>query len=147
MGETEYLDLLLSSRGLSDFLSRYYLLSEISSADTKLVNNVKKDKEQTETITKTLIAKKEELEKDKQDKEKYKISLANMEILKNNKVANLSEEEILLYQEIENYRNEISNIETEIRRIALENIGKVYIGGKFIWPTPRLYFNYFSFWT
>lgn len=136
MGETKFLDVLLKSRGISDFLSKYYLLSEIGKADSKLVKNVKNDKEQTEAITQALKEKKEELEKDKQDKEKYEISLSNMEILKNNKVANLNEEENKLYAQIEEYRNHISDIEQEIKRIALQNLGKVYIGGNFIWPTP-----------
>jgi murein DD-endopeptidase MepM/ murein hydrolase activator NlpD len=136
MGETKFLDVLLKSRGISDFLSKYYLLSEIGKADSKLVKNVKNDKEQTEAITQALKEKKEELEKDKQDKEKYEISLSNMEILKNNKVANLNEEENKLYAQIEEYRNHISDIEQEIKRIALQNLGKVYIGGNFVWPTP-----------
>ena len=136
MGKLNTLDVLLDSKNISDFLSRYYLLSEIGKADKLLVNNVKKDKTQTENITKSLTKKKEELEKDKIDKEKYEISLNNMEILKNNKLENLNEEEVKLYQEIENYRLEISNIESEIKEIALKNLGKKYIGGDFIWPTP-----------
>ena len=136
MGNTNTLELLFSSKSLSNFLSRYFLLSEIGKADKLLVNNVKKDKNQSESITKSLSEKKEELEKDKDDKEKYEISLNNMEILKTNKMASLNEEEFALYQEIENYRQEIANIESEIKEIALKNLGEKYIGGKFIWPTP-----------
>ena len=136
MGKLNTLDVLLNSKNISDFLSRYFLLSEIGKADQTLVNNVKKDKDQTESITKSLNKKKNELEKDKEEKEKYEISLNNMEILKNNKISNLNEEEIKLYQDIENYRQEIANVEAEIKEIALKNLGKKYIGGDFIWPTP-----------
>lgn len=136
MGDMSTLDLLMNSKSLSDFLSRYFLLSEIGEADTKLVENVKKDKTQTESITKSLTKKKNELEKDKVDKEKYEISLHNMEILKNNKINNLSEEEIQLYQEIETYRKDIADIESQIKELALKNLGQKYIGGNFIWPTP-----------
>ena len=136
MGKMNALDVLLNSKNISDFLSRYFLLSEIGKADKKLVDNVKKDKTQTENITKSLTEKKDELEKDKLDKEKYEISLNNMEILKNNKLANLNEEEVKLYQEIENYRKEIESVEAEIKEIALKNLGQKYIGGNFIWPTP-----------
>lgn len=136
MGNINTLDVLLNSKSISDFLSRYYLLGEIGQADQRLVSNVKKDKNQTESITNSLIQKKDELEKDKDEKEKYEISLNNMEILKNNKINDLNEEEIQLYQDIENYRQEIADIEDEIKEIALKNLGKKYIGGNFIWPAP-----------
>ena len=136
MGRMSALELFLTSKSLSNFLSRYFLLSEIGEADQKLVNNVKKDKTQTENISKSLQEKKEELEQDKLDKEKFEISLNNMEILKTNKMASLNQEEFQLYQEIENYRQEIANIEAEIKEVALKNLGEKYIGGKFIWPTP-----------
>ena len=136
MGSTHTLDVLLNSRSISDFLSRYYLLGEIEQADQRLVNHVKKDKNQTESIATSLTQKKDELEKDKDEKEKYEISLNNMEILKNNKIASLNEEEVQLYQEIEQYRQEIENIESEIKEIALQHLGKKYIGGNFIWPAP-----------
>lgn len=136
MGNLNMLDVLLNSKNLSDFLSRYFLLAEIGQADQKLLNNVKKDKNQTESITKSLTEKKNELEKDKDDKEKYEISLNNMEILKNSKINSLNAEEIKLYQDIENYRQEITNLEAEIKDLALKNLGQKYIGGNFIWPTP-----------
>lgn len=135
-GSLNLLDVLCNSKSLSDFLSRYYLLSEINKADRKLLDNVKKDKIQNENISKVLSQKKDELEKDKEDKEKYEISLSNLEILKNNKIDSLNEEEIELFQKIEDYRKEISEIESEIKEISLKNLGKKYIGGNFIWPIP-----------
>ena len=136
MGNINTLDVLLNSKSISDFLSRYYLLGEIGQADQRLVSNVKKDKNQTESITNSLVQKKDELEKDKDEKEKYEISLNNMEILKNSKITSLNEEEIKLYNDIEEYRQEIAAIESEIKEIALKNLGKKYIGGNFIWPAP-----------
>ena len=136
MGEVKYLDVLLNSESLSDFLSRYYLVSEIAQSDYELVSSVKENKEQMESITESLREKKEELEQDKMDKEKYEISLSNMEILKNNKINQLNSEELAIYQQIEQYKAEIESIEAEIKQIALQNIGEIYIGGTMIWPTP-----------
>jgi peptidoglycan hydrolase CwlO-like protein len=146
MGNTTYLDVLLSSKSISEFLSKYYLLSEISESDYKLVESVKKSKNQAESVTKSLAEKKEELEKNKEDLDKYQISLSNMEILKTNKLASLSDEEVNLYNEIEEYREKIANIESEIKEIALKNTAEIYIGGSFIWPTPRVYNNNFRIW-
>lgn len=146
MGKTKYLDVLLNSEGISDFLSRYYLLTKIEEADLKLVNDVKKDKEQTENITKSLKENKDALEADKDAKEKYEISLSNMEILKSNKLASLTGEEMALYQEIENYRKEIETIETEIKRVALQNLGKTYIGRFNDLANTRLLYYYIRIW-
>lgn len=136
MGEVKYLNVLLNSASLSDFLSRYYLVSEITESDYELVSSVKENKEQMESLTTSLKEKKEELEQDKINKEKYEISLSNMEILKNNKINSLTEEELTIYQEIENYKNEIESIESEIKQLALQNIGETYVGGDMVWPTP-----------
>lgn len=136
MGEVKYLEVLLNSSSISDFLSRYYLISEITESDYNLVSEYKTNKKQKEEITKTLKEKKEELENDKLEKEKYKISLSNMEILKSNKIGSLNEEELELHNQIEEYRNQISQIESEIKQLALKNLGARYIGGSMIWPTP-----------
>ena len=36
-GETSYLDVLLNSKGISDFISNYYLISEIAKCDIELL--------------------------------------------------------------------------------------------------------------
>ena len=136
MGDIKYLDVLVNSENLSDFLSRYYLISEIAESDYEIVATYEDSKIQMESITESLKEKKEELEQNKVDIEKYKISLSNMEILKNNKIASLNEEELVIYEQIEEYMNEISSIESEIKTIALQNLGETYIGGTMIWPTP-----------
>lgn len=136
MGDIKYLDVLLNSDSLSDFLARYYLVSEITQSDFELVSDVKENKSKIESLSKSLKEKKEELEQDKIDKEKYEISLSNMEILKNNKLNELNAEEMALYQEIENYKNDIASIDFELKQLALKNIGETYIGGNMIWPTP-----------
>lgn len=136
MGEVKYLDVLLNSENLSDFLSRYYLISEISEADIKLLKEFEQIKIRTESLSKSLTDKKNELEENKKQCEKDKISLSNMEILKRNKVAKLNAEELELYAQIEEYQNQIKQVEQEIKTIALANIGDEYIGGEMAWPVP-----------
>lgn len=136
MGDIGYLDVLLKSESLSDFLSRYYLISEITESDYELVSSIQDSKQQIESISESLREKKEELEEDKTAKEKYQVSLSNMEKLKSNKIKNLNSEELELYNEIEECRNEIAKIEEEIKQLSLLNIGEYYIGGDMVWPTP-----------
>lgn len=136
MGEIKYLDVLFNSENLSDFLSRYYLITEISESDIKLLKEFEQTKEQKEVLTNSLTEKKNELEENKKQCEKDKIALSNMEILKKNKVAILNAQELELYNQIEEYQNEIKYIEQEIKKIALANIGDEYIGGELAWPVP-----------
>ena len=136
MGEIKYLDVLLNSENLSDFLSRYYLITEISEADIKLLREFEQTKVQKESLTKSLTEKKNELEQNKKECEKDKVALSNMEILKRNKVAILNAQELELYTQIEEYQNQIKTIEQEIKKIALANIGDEYIGGELAWPVP-----------
>ena len=44
LGDTSYLDLLLSSKGIMEFFSNYYLIQEISAADSELLENVESEK-------------------------------------------------------------------------------------------------------
>ena len=59
-----------------------------------------------------------------------------MSIIKNSRMAQLSEEEIEMQQKIEEYQKEISDIETEIRLLALANVSQQYVGGSMAWPVP-----------
>ena len=47
-GETSYLDVLLSSEGLTDFISNYYLVSEVTQYDTEMLQEIQKQKEEIE---------------------------------------------------------------------------------------------------
>ena len=67
-GETSYLDFLLSSATLVDFISSYYLVSEVADYDTKML-------EQLETHKKKIEKEKVELETDKKELSNYKVSL------------------------------------------------------------------------
>ena len=55
MNETTYLDVLLSSKSISEFISNYYLIEQIIQYDNDLIENIIKEKETIELIEKTLI--------------------------------------------------------------------------------------------
>ncbi len=59
-----------------------------------------------------------------------------MNIIKNSRLNRLTEEEMLLHQSIEEYQNQIAEIETEIRLLAIANVGEDYVGGSMAWPVP-----------
>ena len=136
MSETSYLDLLLNSKSIMDFLSNYYLIEEITKADTELLENVEAEKKYNKKLKQALDTKKLVLTASRETREKHAISLENMSKIKNSRLKQLSQEEFELHQAIEEYQKQIADIETEIRLLAIANIGEDYVGGSMAWPVP-----------
>ena len=61
-GDTSYLDLLLSSGSLTDFLSNYYLIEQLNDSDSKLIDTIKETKAQIEESKTQLEESKVQLE-------------------------------------------------------------------------------------
>lgn len=119
-GGTTYLDYFLSSSSLTDFISNYYLLSEIADYDTQLLEEIEKEKNRIEK-------EKEKLEDDRSNLKSAKISLeaktSNLKIAKSQKesqVANLSEKEKKTQSKIEELEEDKATIERQLRQIAAE---------------------------
>ncbi len=136
MGETSYLDLLLSSKGISEFLSNYYYISEITTTDSELLDIVKKQKEKIADLMETLQADKQNLEEARSDLEKATIAISNLVIIKNQRIQVLNEEELALQQQVEEYQVQMQEIESEIRLLSLASNNAEYVGGIFTWPVP-----------
>lgn len=139
VGNVEYLDVLLNSKSLSQFLSNYYYISIIAQTDTNLLNSVEEKRDSIQTLANNLEAKKLVLKASRETKEKTQIALSNMKIIKDKRVAELNEKDLALHQEIETYRQQVQDIELEIKRLALASVGAEYIGGVMAWPVPRIY--------
>ena len=135
-GDMSYLDLLFNSKSISEFLSNYFLIEEIAKADTELLETVEAERVYNKKLKETLDTKKLVLIASRETREKNAIALENMGVIKNSRLKKLTEEEIELHQKIEEYQNQIAEIETEIRLLALANVGEQYVGGTMAWPVP-----------
>ena len=133
---TSYLDLLLQSKSLSQFLSSYYYIEKIAVADDKLLSDVKDKLEKITSLSNFLETTRAKLEENRDLVEKTQIALTNIQTIKNNRVIELNEDDAKLHEEIEEYRNEIRNIELEIKSLALKNVSARYVGGVMAWPVP-----------
>lgn len=136
MGETSYLDLLLNSQGISGFLSNYYYISEIATTDSELLAIVREQKENIENLMTNLEKNEKNLNEAKSELEKATIAISNMVIIKNQRVQNLTEEELSLQRQVEEYQKQIQEVETEIRLLSLSSDNAEYVGGIFVWPVP-----------
>ena len=115
--DTTYLDYLLSSNSLTDFISKYYLVAEMADYDTQLLEEIEKEKEQ--------------LEIDKSNLNSSKITLeaktSNLKIAKAQKesqVANLSEKEKQTQSKIEELEEDKFIIEKQLKQIAAQEEAK-----------------------
>ncbi len=135
-GQTAYLDVLLNSKSLTDFISRYYFITEIANYDENLLEEAELEKTRIEVAKNTLNEQKEKYKVAKDNTEKTAILLENTKVVKNNYINLLSDEEKKLQQQIDTYNQQIREIESEIVTLTTANIGADYVGGGFLWPVP-----------
>lgn len=121
-GETQFLDVLLNSSSLSEFVSNYFLISEIAQYDNDLLDNIESEKNAITILKETLKEQQESLKAIKSSKEKAAIALENTKVIKNDYVKQLSAEDLEIQKEIEAIKKEIQNLE--------------FGGGVFLWPLP-----------
>ena len=80
--------------------------------------------------------KKSQIVTSKQTQQKKAQVLSNIKTTREYYLTKLTEKEKKLQQEIDNYNNQVSEIEAEIRLLALNSISEDYIGGAMKWPVP-----------
>lgn len=144
-GETQYLDVFLQSRNMSEFLSNYFLITEIASYDMDLLEEMENKKRVIDTAMEKLQKNKEELDTALQTQLKTSKILENTKTLRENYVAKLSEEEKKIQAQIDDYTTQVNALNAEILQLALQGIDTQYIGGVLAWPVPgytRISSNY-----
>ncbi len=114
-GETSYLDFLLSSESITDFISKYYLASELATADTELLDSIQKQKEEIEQAKKDLETKKQELDNSKTTKKSATSQLQVVKKEKDQKVQELSEDEKNLQAQIDELNEANKSIDAKIK--------------------------------
>ncbi len=117
-GETSYLDVLLSSESITDLISNYYLISEITENDMKLMDSIKQEQEEIEKAKQTLETSKQELDSMKAQKQQKATELKNAKNQKDSYVAQLNEEEKNTQAELEQFEQDKRDIQAQLAEIA-----------------------------
>lgn len=138
VGETTYLDILLNSSNIIDFLSNYYTIQEVIQSDMELLEQLEKEKREVENAKKDLDEQKAELKVKKAKKEQLAVITQNNKTLKEQAVVNLSQEEQELQQKIDEYKAEEARIEAliQVATNEYEYTGD-YTGGVMAWPIAK----------
>ena len=122
-GETSYLDFLLSSEDITDLISNYYLISEIATNDTQLLEKIQKQKEEIKKAKEELESSKRELDTSKASKESVSVQLKTAKNDKDKQVAQLSEDEKKLQAKLDELRQANRSIDSQIKA-EQENVRK-----------------------
>lgn len=134
--DTQYLDVILSSRSISDFLSNCFLITELANYDTELLEDMKTQKDEIELAKKKLDYKREQYATIKQNQTKTAKILENTKIVRENYIAKLSDREKDIQAKIDEYNARFTEVNNEILSLALQGIDTQYIGGELAWPIP-----------
>lgn len=120
-GKTTYLDVLLSSKSITDFLSKFYLVTELASYDTELIESINAKKEAIEQEKTELEQNKQKLEAAKTNKELKSKELEATKSEKNKKVANLTEDEKTMQKQLEQFERDKAALQDDLTEIFQEN--------------------------
>ncbi len=135
-GEVQYIDIILSSTSFTNFLSNYFLISQVAQYDTDLLEIIEKEKNKIELATQKLELDKSRLETLKKNAQKTSNILQSTKALRQNYISKLSEEEQAIQKKIDEYNNQVNEIEAQIKQVTLNSISEEYIGGDMVWPIP-----------
>lgn len=117
-GNTSYLDVLLSSNNVTDFISNYFLVSEIASYDTDLLEKIEKQKTEIENAKKELEESKSKIEIAKKNKQTKANELKAAKTDKDEQVSKLSAEEKQIQSDIDEFEKDKKDIQAQLAAIA-----------------------------
>lgn len=126
-GETTYLDVLLTSSSIVDFISNYYLMSELTSYNIELLKNIEKDRIEIEDKKAQLENSKKELDTAKASKESKYNELKTLQSQKNSYLNKLTAEEKEEQAELEKMKEDQREIEAQLKKIQDEENSKTNI--------------------
>lgn len=123
-GTVSYLDMLLTSESLTDFISKYYLIEQLAEADQELLEKIDNTKKQIETEKSSLETSKTEVETSKQELVGKKSSLDSAVSQKKNIASTLSAEEAELNEKLDEMEEDRKEIQGQLAAIAAEEAKK-----------------------
>lgn len=134
-GDTVYLDVLLNSKNITDFISRYYVIEEVTEYDNDLLKYVEEQKNNIEETKQKLENEQGQIKIIKARSEQTSIVLNNMKTLQQSYVKKLSAGEKTLQEQITTFKKEQAEIEAKILAATNGIDGEIqYTGGEMLWP-------------
>lgn len=138
-GETSFLDILLTSSSIVDFISNYYTMSQLIEFDMELLQTIEDDRKEIEETKQVLEDEKAQIEILKNDKVSKANALKVKKAERQVRANQLSNEQKALQAEIDSYNEEIKKVDEQIAEILSQAGGQangsgLNFDGSFIWP-------------
>ena len=133
-GETHYLDVLLKSKSLSDFISSYYVISELTTIDENLLTDLEKKKKSMDLSKQKLENEKKELATIVENQTRTTRTLQNTKKLRESFIAKLSDDEKNLQAKIDEINQQYEIVNQQILALSQQGIDTEYIGVELAWP-------------
>lgn len=134
--DIEYLDVILSSKNISEFLSNYFLITELAKNDTELLEDMQTRKNNIQKAKNKLENDKKELGAIKANQSKTAKILENTKTVRENYISKLSNTEKEIQAKIDEYNAQFAAINAEILAMVKDGVSAEYIGGELAWPVP-----------
>ncbi len=112
-GEVSYLDMLLSSTDLTDFISSYYMIETLTAADKELIQNLENDKKEIADTQEKVNNSLGEIEKNKTELESVQQELSKAKNEEQTKVDKLTEQSHDLENDIEEYEKKMKELDAK----------------------------------
>ena len=110
-GETSYLDVLLSSADITDFISKYYMVETLTEADKELIEGLEADKKEIEETKNNLNESLKEVEDKKDEQEAIQKKLNKAKNQEEKKVEDLTAQSEDLEEDIEAYEKKMKELD------------------------------------
>lgn len=135
-GSINFLDVLMDSNNIIDFVSRYYLIKKMTEYDAKSMEEIEKQKHEIEKVTNELKESKANMKLTKADAEQQTVVLTNTKTILENQISSLTESEQSLKSQIDIYKKQQEELENLIQYAIRSSTYELrYSGGIMVWPT------------
>ena len=168
-GQTQYLDMILSSDGIGDFLNKAEYIAELTQYDRNMLDRMKETKQQIENTKSTLETEQQELsnliseaeteqasvetlmeaKKEQIEAAKSQISIAEQQIVDKQNEIDVQEEYVSVLEAEQMRKEEEERIRKQQEEAAANSNNNlnsdsgnstVITGGSFVWPVPEYYY-------
>lgn len=112
-GEVSYLDMLLSSTDLTEFISSYYMIETLTAADKELIQNLENDKQEIADTQEKVNASLDEIETKKSELETVQQQLSEAKNEEQTKVDELTEQSHDLESDVEEYEKKMKELDAK----------------------------------
>ena len=135
-GSINFLDVLMDSNNIIDFVSRYYLIKKMTEYDAKSMEEIEKQKQEIEKVTNELKESKANMKLTKADAEQQTVVLTNTKTILENQISSLTESEQSLKSQIDIYKKQQEELENLIQYAIRSSTYELrHSGGIMVWPT------------